>query len=134
MSSRSVSRRDFLRLAGASGIAAFVGWAGISRFSNSKNTENQQSAHAQSTGSWELAQDTTASPIHASYLPNGMILYIAGSGFHTSHRDGPFEARLLDPETNLETDVLLNSDLFCHGSSFLANGNLLIAGWYAAVR
>jgi hypothetical protein len=55
-------------------------------------------------------------------------LYIAGSGFHNGHREGPFEGRLLDPISGFETDVPMDDDLFCHGSTMLTNGNVLLAG------
>ncbi len=128
MSFRSLSRKDFLKLAGASGIALFLSSAGLLSINGTRKNDPVHRATAQSAGSWVLGQDTTTIAIHASYLHNGFILYIAGSGYHASHLDGPFEARLLDPETGLETVVPLSSDLFCHGSTFLSNGNILIAG------
>jgi hypothetical protein len=131
MSQRRLSRKEFLKLLGAAGAGLAVGGLGFAQFSSSNSRKGSgfvQKASAQSAGSWSLGQDATTIPIHATYLHNGFILYIAGSGFHNGHREGPFEGRLLDPLTGFETDVPMDDDLFCHGSTMLTNGNVLIAG------
>jgi hypothetical protein len=120
-----------MKLLGASGMALSLGALGFLNFSVPKGKESRlkvDKASAQVAGSWILGQNTSTIAIHASYLHNGFILYIAGSGYHNGHLQGPFEARLLDPTTGFETIVPMSSDLFCHGSVHLANGNLLIAG------
>ncbi len=130
MQIRRLSRREFIKLLGASGIALSAGAFGFLQFStrNEKRSVVGGVAAAQSTGSWILGQNTSTIAIHASYLHTGHILYIAGSGFHDLHYSGPFEAKLLDPATGFETNLPLPKDLFCHGSTHLSNGNLLIAG------
>jgi hypothetical protein len=125
-----VSRQDFLKLLGAAGFGLALGGLGFMSLKTGKTGKPAvlQKASAQAAGSWALGQSTTTIPIHATYLHNGFILYIAGSGFHSGHRDGPYEGRLLDPLTGFETDVPMFDDLFCNGSTILANGNVLIAG------
>jgi hypothetical protein len=61
-------------------------------------------------------------------MPNGKIFYFAGSGYHSSHQNGPFEARVLDPATGLQSNVSMYEDLFCAGQAPLPNGNILVAG------
>ena len=66
--------------------------------------------------------------IHTALLPNGKIFYVAGSGYHDDRPNGPFDARILDPITNSETNLPLSEDLFCGGSTTLPNGNILFVG------
>jgi hypothetical protein len=83
---------------------------------------------AQSAGTWSLAGNTSAAAIHASLMPDGNILYIAGSSYQHASMDGPFKALLLNPNNSSETNVPLTEDLFCCGHAHLANGNVFIAG------
>ena len=125
-----VSRQDFLKLLGAAGFGLALGGLGFMSLKTGKTGTPAvlQKASAQAAGSWALGQNATTIPIHATYLHNGFILYIAGSGFHSGHRDGPYEGRILDPLTGFETDVPMDDDLFCNGSTILTNGNVIIAG------
>lgn len=83
---------------------------------------------AQSAGTWSLAGNTSTAAIHASVMPDGNILVIAGSGFQMATMDGPFKAFLLNPNNSSETAINLTEDLFCCGHTHLANGDLFIAG------
>jgi hypothetical protein len=124
-----VTRKEFLKLMGAAGFGLALGGLGfMSLRTDGKGSPAIKKASAQAAGTWALGQNATTIPIHATYLHNGFILYIAGSGFHSEHRDGPYEGRLLDPLTGFETDVPMFDDLFCNGSTILTNGNVLIAG------
>jgi hypothetical protein len=122
----ALTRRDFLKLMGAgAGIFIFGGIGGLGLL-NSNNKARQ--ASAQATGSWSSGSNTSTVAIHASILPNGKIFYFAGSGYHSSHQDGPFEARVLDPVSGLESNISMSEDLFCAGQAPLPTGNVLIAG------
>ncbi|MET0520798.1 MAG: galactose oxidase, partial [Jiangellaceae bacterium] len=67
--------------------------------------------------------------IHAALLNTGKVLIIAGSG---NNRDafeaGTFRTVLFDPATDRFNEVPTPTDVFCAGHTFLANGNLLVAG------
>ncbi|HKU50107.1 MAG TPA: galactose oxidase-like domain-containing protein, partial [Nitrososphaera sp.] len=122
-----LSRRDFLKVMGAGASIVALGGLG---FSNISRPAKQRFAevYAQSAGQWSSGPNTTTVAIHASVLPNGKIFYFAGSGYHSSHQDGPFEARILDPVSGAESNVPMSEDLFCAGQAPLPNGNILIAG------
>jgi hypothetical protein len=114
--------------AGAS-VAALAGLGGLGIFSSVKRTNPPVTeASAQTAGQWTSSQATSTVAIHASVLPNGRIFYFAGSGYHSSHQDGPFEARVLDPTSGAESNVAMTEDLFCAGQAPLPNGNILLAG------
>jgi len=85
-------------------------------------------AYAQSSGSWSPGQNTTIVAIHAALLPTGKIFYLAGSGYHPTRKNGPFEARILDLGTGAEKNFTTSDDLFCVGITSLKNGNLILAG------
>ena len=87
-------------------------------------------ASAQSAGAWSLGSNTTTIAIHAALLTNGKIFYLAGSGFHADHQNGPFEARILDINTGSEQNLQQSEDIFCGGMCRLPNGNVLLAGGY----
>jgi hypothetical protein len=128
MSGTRITRRDFLRLLGY-GVAAIAGAAlfrpailwGPMKLS-------VPLASAQSLGSWSLGQNTSIVAIHAALLPNGKIFYLAGSGFHGGRKNGPFEARILDPNNGSEKNLQQAEDLFCIGQCRLQNGNVFLAG------
>ncbi len=67
--------------------------------------------------------------IHAALLNTGKVLIIAGSGNNReSFEAGTFRTVLFDPATDRFTEVPTPTDVFCAGHTFLANGNLLVAG------
>ncbi|HEV8387641.1 MAG TPA: galactose oxidase-like domain-containing protein [Nitrososphaera sp.] len=125
-----VSRREFLKVMGAgASFLALGGLGGLGILATEKRSPSRNpEVSAQSAGQWSLSSNTTTVAIHASVLPSGKIFYFAGSGYHSSHQDGPFEARVLDPNTGSESSVSMSEDLFCAGQAPLPNGNILIAG------
>lgn len=124
----TVSRREFLKIMAASaGIFIFGSVGGLGFFNNKKAAVINE-VSAQSTGSWSSGKNTTTVAIHASILPNGKIFYMAGSGYHAEHQGGPYEARVLDPNTGTESNISMSEDLFCVGQAPLPNGNILLAG------
>jgi hypothetical protein len=123
----TVTRREFLKIMGAgASVFVFGTIGGLSLLNKKTGVINEVSA--QTAGSWTSGSDTDTVAIHASMMPNGKIFYFAGSGYHSSHQNGPFEARVLDPATGSETDVPMSEDLFCAGQAPLPNGNILVAG------
>ncbi|WP_250028474.1 galactose oxidase early set domain-containing protein [Paractinoplanes maris] len=67
--------------------------------------------------------------IHAALLSTGKVLIVAGSGNNRDQFEkGTFRTVLYDPRTEKFSEVPTPTDVFCAGHSFLANGNLLIAG------
>ncbi|MEW6605435.1 MAG: galactose oxidase-like domain-containing protein [Thermoproteota archaeon] len=123
----TVTRREFLKLMGASVGALILGGVAGFSFPNNKKTAIKE-VEAQSAGSWVSGDDTSTVAIHAAVIPSGKIFYFAGSGYHSLHQTGPFEARVLDPATGSESNVSMSEDLFCAGHAQLPNGNVLIAG------
>jgi hypothetical protein len=129
-----ISRRDFLKLLGfGATIAAVGGFGGVSQLITNPRLSNKPASAQQSPGSWTSAPNCTVTPIHAALLPNGKILYVAGSSYDSSHQYGPYDARLLDLTTGQEKvfnerNSPMTDDLFCMGQTTLANGNLLFAG------
>jgi hypothetical protein len=92
---------------------------------------NRQS-YKEQFGHWSrlpVPQNFKVNAIHAALLSTGKLLIIAGSG---NNRDafeaGTFRTVLYDPATEKFTDVPTPTDVFCAGHTFLANGNLLVAG------
>jgi len=110
------------------GALAFGSLGGFALLGNNKKTELINEVSAATAGSWSPGSDTTTVAIHASILPNGKIFYMAGSGYHSSHQNGPFEARVRDINSGSEVTVSMSEDLFCAGQAPLPNGNVLIAG------
>jgi chitodextrinase len=130
----AVTRRDFLKIMGASAsVFVFSSLSGFGLLNNRNNNKRSATtaineADAQTAGSWSSGQNTTTIAIHASLLPTGRVLYVAGSGYHSSHQQGPYEARLLNISTGAESVISVSEDLFCVGQAPLANGNILLAG------
>lgn len=109
--------------------ASFLAFGGMGLLATEKRSASRiPEVSAQSAGQWSLSSNTTTVAIHASVLPSGKIFYFAGSGYHSSHQDGPYEARVLDPVAGTESSVSMSEDLFCAGQAPLPNGNILIAG------
>jgi Domain of unknown function (DUF1929)/Kelch motif len=129
----TVSRREFLKVMAASAGLFLLGGIGGHRLLDNKRASlinnNNNEVSAQSTGSWSSGKNTATVAIHASILPNGKIFYLAGSGYHAEHQAGPYEARVLDPNTGTESsNISMSEDLFCVGQAPLPNGNILLAG------
>jgi hypothetical protein len=96
-------------------------------------------SYKKKNGSWEILKipsDDHINTIHASLLPTGKILLVAGSGnneqtFDKYYDDGMISVLktvLYDPTKNTYKLVSTPSDLFCSGHAMLQNGQLLIAG------
>ncbi|WP_250001149.1 galactose oxidase early set domain-containing protein [Actinoplanes sp. M2I2] len=67
--------------------------------------------------------------IHAALLSTGKVLIVAGSGNNREQFEaGTFRTVLYDPRTEKFSEVPTPTDVFCAGHSFLASGNLLVAG------
>jgi hypothetical protein len=90
-------------------------------------------------GSWQILnipKDDRINTIHASVLPTGKVLLMAGSGnnrkiFDEYSNDGiisVLKTILYDPTNNSYKLIPTPSDLFCGGHAMLQNGDLLIAG------
>jgi hypothetical protein len=136
---RRISRREFLKLLGTGAATVTFGWfAGggslISLFKDWNGDNNgsggaAQLAYAQSAGSWLPVQSSTSTvAIHVALTRTGKIFYLAGSGWNINNENGPYQARLLDPVTGIDTNVPLSKDLFCAGQCQLPNGNMLFCG------
>ncbi|HKU50442.1 MAG TPA: galactose oxidase-like domain-containing protein, partial [Nitrososphaera sp.] len=121
-----VTRREFLKMLGAGAGLSVLGAVGGASFFNKVSLFKQVSG--QSAGSWAAGPATSSVPIHSCMTPDGKIFYIAGSGYHSSFQGGPFEAKILDPDSGSETNLPLSEDLFCAGHAPLPNGNILVAG------
>ena len=130
-----ISRLEFIRLLGFSALGIAIGGFSYKLASQSNIRVGSPSssfpfnmASGQSVQPWVLGPNTSSVPIHSSLLPNGKIMYIAGSGYHSGFRTGPFQAQIFDPVSGAETNIPLQEDLFCAGHVHLANGNILFAG------
>src|SRR6476620_6072450 len=124
MNGNSISRRDFIKLMGFGaatiGLGAFVKIGSL----NELNRLIPRSASAQSVSSWSLGQPTLVVAIHAALLPSGKIFYLAGSGYHVGHENGPFESAVVEPpfdSGSQQTLATQNVDLFCAGLAGLPN-------------
>jgi hypothetical protein len=95
--------------------------------------------YVQKYGRWDiinLPKEFRLNTIHASMLPTGKILLVAGSGnnltnFDDYYNDGAISVLktvVLNPTTMQVTVVPTPSDLFCSGHALLQTGNVLIAG------
>jgi hypothetical protein len=96
-------------------------------------------AYQQKYGSWQILNvpsDYMINTVHASLLPSGKVLMIAGSGnnqqsFNQYNNNGMIsvlKTTLFDPSNNTYKLIPTPSDLFCSGHTMLQNGKLLIAG------
>jgi hypothetical protein len=115
---------------GAAAVTIFVGGVGGLAYRKQSGVQSGllSEASGQTAGSWSSGKNTSTVAIHASVLPNGRIFYFAGSGYHSSHQNGPYEARVLNVSSGSETNVSMSEDLFCAGQAPLANGRILLAG------
>jgi hypothetical protein len=96
-------------------------------------------SYKQQYGSWQILnipEDDRINTIHASVLPTGKVLLMAGSGnnrqtFDEYSNDGVISVLktvLYDPTNNSYKLIPTPSDLFCGGHAMLQNGDLLVAG------
>ena len=123
-----ISRREFLKIFGASGLGLALGGLGAISFLKDIRQANNK-ASAQSYGSWQLGGQTHATAVHASMLHDGKILYVAGSGFYSQNELGPFQLGRYDTATDTAEPLPSTSeDMFCVGHTQLPNGNILLAG------
>ena len=128
MASGTLSRREFLKLVGAGIAVGVLGkFIDFSIFTGQKSGSFRE-ASAQQAGTWALGPRATITPIHLVILSTGKVLYLAGSGYHQSNKDGPFKAELMDPETGAKVQYSFPVDFFCIGHNHLANGNVLLTG------
>ena len=136
MSGDRISRRDFLKLFGSGATVFLLGWffgGSSNSFLNNYRKDNisngAQLAYAQTSGGWLPVQSSTSTvAIHIALTPAGKIFYLSGSAWDLNKRNGPYEARLLDPVTGSESSVPLSKDLFCAGQCQLPDGNILLCG------
>jgi hypothetical protein len=67
--------------------------------------------------------------VHASVLPDGSVLLMAGSGNDPAElAAGHFQSLLFFPDTCATFNLPTPGDLFCAGHAMLPNGNILVAG------
>ncbi|AGP55576.1 kelch motif-containing protein [Streptomyces rapamycinicus] len=83
-------------------------------------------------GHWDVAdmpERSQLNSIHATLLPTGKVLLIAGSGNDIRlFEGGAFKSTLWDPAGNTFQKIATPKDLFCSGHTQLPDGRLLIAG------
>jgi hypothetical protein len=81
-------------------------------------------------GRWTTCQLPEGfNPVHASVLPDGKVLLMAGSGNNTADfAAGRFQSYIFSPDTCAATRLPTPGDLFCSGHAMLPNGNILVAG------
>jgi hypothetical protein len=81
-------------------------------------------------GRWTTCQLPEGfNPVHASVLPDGTVLLMAGSGNDPAElAAGRFQSYLFSPDTCAATRLPTPGDLFCSGHTMLPNGNVLVAG------
>ncbi len=130
---KKLSRRDFLKLIAAGGTTIFLGsvLGGFSPFlpTNNKNQGSVQQAAAQSApGTFVLGPNTQFIAMHLALLPNGRIMYAAGSGYSEVHKAGPYQWGVFNPSNESMTNHTVNEDIFCMGQAVLTTGKVLCAG------
>src|SRR5437899_11485346 len=90
---KKMTRREFLKFLGSGALMLGLGTV-VSRFGSlpgsGVNTGLLQAA-ADSSGInfWSRGVNMLSTPIHASVLPNGKILYVTGSGEARKNAAGP---------------------------------------------
>jgi hypothetical protein len=68
-------------------------------------------------------------PVHASVLPDGTVLLMAGSGNDPAEfAAGHFRSYIFSPDTCSSVPLPTPGDLFCSVHTMLPNGNVLVAG------
>lgn len=67
--------------------------------------------------------------IHATMLPTGKVLLIAGSGNDVKmFKAGTYKTLVYDPAAGTVKHVKTPADMFCAGHAHLSTGNILVAG------
>ena len=81
-------------------------------------------------GRWTTCQLPEGfNPVHASVLPDGTVLLMAGSGNDPAEfAAGHFQSYIFSPDTCSTFPLPTPGDLFCAGHAMLPNGNILLAG------
>jgi hypothetical protein len=139
---KKLSRRDFMKIIAAGGTTIVFGsiFGGFSHLlpshkngSSSSGSSGigggvQHAAGQSALGTFVLGPNTGFIAMHMVNLPNGKIMYAAGSGFSSTHENGPYLWATFDPATGSITDHTVNEDLFCMGQSVLTTGRVLCAG------
>ncbi|MEJ2864575.1 galactose oxidase early set domain-containing protein [Actinomycetospora flava] len=112
------------------GVNVPPAWAWFSELRHQRLINSQE--YKEQFGKWdafELPDDQKVNAIHAAVLPTGRILLIAGSGNKEDmFNAGTFKSLVYDPATGRSRIVPTPDDMFCSGHTFLASGNLLVAG------
>jgi hypothetical protein len=94
-------------------------------------TQRQRLAVAGSlAGRWTTCQLPEGfNPVHASVLPDGSVLLMAGSGNDPAElAAGHFQSYIFFPDTCGTYQLPTPGDMFCSGHAMLPNGNILVAG------
>ena len=138
---KKLSRRNFIKIIAAGGTTIVFGsiFGGFSHLlptnkngstsSSTSSVGGVQMAAAQSApGTFVLGPSTAFIAMHVAHLPNGRIMYAAGSGFSATHENGPFQWGIFNPDTESMTNHTVNEDLFCMGQAVLTTGRVLCAG------
>src|SRR6266487_1990743 len=81
-------------------------------------------------GRWTSCQLPTGfNPVHASVLPDGSVLLMAGSGNDPAQlAAGQFQSYIFYPDTCGTYALPTPGDMFCSGHTMLPGGNILVAG------
>jgi hypothetical protein len=112
------------------GVNVPPAWAWVSELRYQRLINSQE--YKEQFGKWdvvELPDEQKVNAIHAAVLPTGRILLIAGSGNKEDmFSAGTFKSLVYDPTTGRSRVIPTPNDMFCAGHTFLASGNLLIAG------
>jgi Domain of unknown function (DUF1929) len=95
-----------------------------------KPAQESQLVAAGPQGRWTSCELPVGfNPVHASVLPDGSVLLMAGSGNNkTDFLAGHFQTYIFSSDTCATSQVPTPSDLFCSGHASLPNGNVLVAG------
>ncbi|MDQ3975904.1 MAG: hypothetical protein M3264_05190, partial [Thermoproteota archaeon] len=138
---KKLSRRNFIKIIAAGGTTIVFGsiFGGFSHLlptnkngstsSSTSSVGGVQMAAAQSgPGTFVLGPNTGFIAMHVAHLPNGRIMYAAGSGFSATHENGPFQWGIFNPDTESMTNRTVNEDIFCMGQAVLTTGRVLCAG------
>jgi hypothetical protein len=84
-------------------------------------------------GSWSAAEAWPVVGVHVALLPNGKVLAYDSVGDNATETypvHNTTRATVWDPQTNLHTDVRVNTgfNIFCSGLAHLLDGSVFIAG------
>jgi Domain of unknown function (DUF1929) len=82
-------------------------------------------------GSWSAILDLPLVPVSAANLPNGKLLFWAGNSDTGFGGGGTTSTLVFDPSSQTASKIQVsntNHEMFCPGTSMLANGELLVNG------